>query len=313
MSCDILQILLPHSDYLQHVCALDSEIKEFSQIVNIPEKIKKIAPQFVKFINQDDYNWNTYTYTILPTLEELTNFIFIGHYLNIGSTIMNSIYEMIQCNLNICIRDNILDPFIENLPVDMKHSLLLEMTLEIALKYNLPESMLLSSKFGVGKYSIIEESRSGNLRAVKYMYNQGQSSLNSSLSIHVAASNGHLEVVKYFHSLGIKSPYFTMDKAGSNGYLEVVEYLHSIGYECTDRAIYMAARGGHLNVIQFFVSIGANINLDYRNNPMDNAASGGHLEVVKYLYSIGQQFTYFGFQWAQQKGHLDVLKYLQSI
>ena len=41
-----------------------------------------------------------------------------------------------------------------------------------------------------------------------------------------------------------------------NGHLEVVKYLHSIGKECTSLDIYFASRYGHLEVVKYLHSIG---------------------------------------------------------
>ena len=42
-----------------------------------------------------------------------------------------------------------------------------------------------------------------------------------------------------------------MDRASENGHLEVVKYLHSIGAECPDHAISGASRNGHLEVVKY--------------------------------------------------------------
>ena len=46
--------------------------------------------------------------------------------------------------------------------------------------------------------------------------------------------SGHLEVVKYLHSIGVDWSIDAMDCASENGHLEVVKYLHSIGAECSE-------------------------------------------------------------------------------
>jgi hypothetical protein len=44
-----------------------------------------------------------------------------------------------------------------------------------------------------------------------------------------ASAKGHLEVVKYLHSIGKDYTYHAMDMARKKNNLEVVEYLRSIG------------------------------------------------------------------------------------
>jgi ankyrin repeat protein len=42
-----------------------------------------------------------------------------------------------------------------------------------------------------------------------------------------------------------------MDAAASNGHLDLLKYLHSIGSICTKRAMDQAAGDGHLDVVKF--------------------------------------------------------------
>ena len=88
-----------------------------------------------------------------------------------------------------------------------------------------------------------------------------------------------------------------MDLASKGGHLEVVKYLHSIGKECsfyyrgetewiTD-AMNLASRGGHLEVVKYLHSIGKKCT----TKTMELASTSGNVEVVKFLYSIGIKFT----------------------
>ena len=56
----------------------------------------------------------------------------------------------------------------------------------------------------------------------KYMYID-----DDSYTINKASEYGHLEVVKYLHSIGKNCTADAMDEASKHGHLEVVEYLHS--------------------------------------------------------------------------------------
>ena len=47
----------------------------------------------------------------------------------------------------------------------------------------------------------------------------------------------------------------TMDYASENGHLEAVKYLHSIGKECTKRAMVTASVKGHSEVVKYLNSI----------------------------------------------------------
>ncbi|RLN98927.1 hypothetical protein BBJ28_00014959 [Nothophytophthora sp. Chile5] len=97
-------------------------------------------------------------------------------------------------------------------------------------------------------------------------------------AIDKAARNGHLEVVKFLHSLSVSTPsaistlnkrpgteegaepdghrpwatHRAMDSAASNGHLEMVQWLHANRSEgCTTDAMHDAAANGHLEVVQW--------------------------------------------------------------
>jgi ankyrin repeat protein len=47
--------------------------------------------------------------------------------------------------------------------------------------------------------------------------------------MNYASMYGHLETVKYLHSIGGDSTLYAIDWASACGHLEIVKYLHSIG------------------------------------------------------------------------------------
>ena len=126
-------------------------------------------------------------------------------------------------------------------------------------------------------------------------------------SIDNASREGHLEVVKYLHSIGKECTTNAMDYASSRGHIEVVQYLHSIGKECTTRAIDFAGRNGHLEVVKYLHSIGKKFTMAYVSrevhievaccSPISSfywtwpvkEASNGHIEIVYNLRSIEKE------------------------
>ena len=86
--------------------------------------------------------------------------------------------------------------------------------------------------------------------------------------IHVAAAEGHLDIVKCFVSLG-----------------EDVNVEDSEGW----RPIHSAAQEGQLEVVQYLVSKGADVTIgdDEGWTPLHAAAQEGHLGILKYLVSHG--------------------------
>jgi len=73
-----------------------------------------------------------------------------------------------------------------------------------------------------------------------------------------------------------------MDWAARYGHLDVVRYLHSIGKDCTTKAMDNTAWGGHFDVVNYLHFIGK----DCTEQAMDWAAGDGNLEVLEYLRSI---------------------------
>ncbi len=98
---------------------------------------------------------------------------------------------------------------------------------------------------------------------------------------------GNLENLKLFHLLGYNyniklgiNFHTYMDLASTYGHLDVVKFLHSIGVKYTSCAIVWASTGGHLEVVKFLHSIGAKCITD----TMDYTSCNGHIEVVKFLH-----------------------------
>jgi ankyrin repeat protein len=114
--------------------------------------------------------------------------------------------------------------------------------------------------------------------------------------------NEKIYLLKYF-------PEVTMDWAAEKGHLEVVKYLHSIGKDCTTRGTTLAAADGHLEVLKYLHEIGK----EFTTSAMDVACQYGRLEIVKYLHSIGEDCTMYGRDYATLNGHREVVEYLFSI
>jgi ankyrin repeat protein len=80
-----------------------------------------------------------------------------------------------------------------------------------------------------------------------------------------ACHNGHLEIIKYLHSIGVYSEYI-FGHANDNGQLEIVKYIFEIIWEKkTD------------NEVQNYKIIDA----------FTTSIKNGYIKIVKYLYSIG--------------------------
>ena len=124
-----------------------------------------------------------------------------------------------------------------------------------------------------------------------------------------AASNGHLDVVKWLHEYTKEGcTHLAMDRASENGHLEVVKWLHEHRSEgCTGAAMDRAASNGHLEVVKWLH--------EHRSEgcthlAMDYAASNGHLEIVILLHHNGVKFSDRMFVTTVRNGHLHVVKWL---
>ncbi|KAE8976996.1 hypothetical protein PF011_g23829 [Phytophthora fragariae] len=99
-----------------------------------------------------------------------------------------------------------------------------------------------------------------------------------------AASNGHLEVVKWFQATrSVSCSTKAMDGAAGNGHLDMVKWLHeNTTAGCTVRAMDVAARNGHLDMVKW---LHENTTAGCTTNAMDTAAAKDHLEMCKWLHA----------------------------
>jgi hypothetical protein len=78
-----------------------------------------------------------------------------------------------------------------------------------------------------------------------------------------------------------------VDCASFYGHLDVVKYLHSICKECSVCAIYFAILNGYLEIVKYlhknYIKVFDKIVMNYAIN---YASMNEHLEVLKYLKSI---------------------------
>ncbi|CAK4157269.1 unnamed protein product [Aphanomyces euteiches] len=101
-----------------------------------------------------------------------------------------------------------------------------------------------------------------------------------------AAASGQLHLVKTMAAEGRRCTVHAMDGAATNGHLEVVKYLHSNRTEgCTPNAIDLAASNGYLDVVRFLTE---NRTEGRTNFAYKAAKEHGHYEVVDYLASLDE-------------------------
>jgi len=99
----------------------------------------------------------------------------------------------------------------------------------------------------------------------------------------LAAANGHLEAVEWFHFNRLEGCHVdrAMDLAALGGHLTVIEWLHANRQEgCTLCAMDFAVERGHLSIMDW---LHRHKHLGYSRFALDNAASSGYLSVLEWL------------------------------
>ena len=131
---------------------------------------------------------------------------------------------------------------------------------------------------------------------------------NKNYIVSLAAEKGNIELIQYFRDCdfpwnagGEISTAYHM--AAHNGHVEVLKYL--IISECPvngkhNSIMQYAASGGDLSCLKFLVE---NNFLTEKNNLFNFAAQHGRLEALKYLYSIGCSWNAEGAFLASQFEH----------
>ena len=157
----------------------------------------------------------------------------------------------------------------------------------------------------------------GNMEAIEYFISLG-ADITTPNTFFNAAKGGHLTLVKYLVSLGLKNDYATF-YASEFGHFEVLKYLVEevgsdiqIGNSCGVR---YAARNGHLHIVKYLYERGANIRSE-NDMALQKATENGHYEVVQYLCEKGayvQASSNYAICTAAYKGCLSTVKILHEM
>jgi hypothetical protein len=111
--------------------------------------------------------------------------------------------------------------------------------------------MLPNYKAKLYDYKSYRSSKYGDLPVIIWLHNNNYTFTIDAMGL--AASNGHLEVVKWLHENRMEGcTKYAMDWAAWYGHLEVVKWLHENRKEgCTKWAMDRAAEYAHLEVVQY--------------------------------------------------------------
>ena len=112
--------------------------------------------------------------------------------------------------------------------------------------------------------------------------------------IHIAASNGYLDIIQFLIEYGIDPDFqdfkdmTPMCYAAQNGHLDVVQYLSDKEVAMADfyglTPLYYAAQNGHLDVVQYLHEKGVDPNTSV--SPLSHAVRRGDMNVVQYLVEV---------------------------
>lgn len=147
----------------------------------------------------------------------------------------------------------------------------------------------------------------GDLNEVQQLIDGDKEILNTTTSfgtwLHVAAKQGHLEVVKYLIDEGID-----IDKKGGT-------------FDAS--ALNLAAGAGHVKIVKHLIECGAELDISLaKRNPLFGAIYGGHKEVVETLVESGIDISirYTGeniknmdaYDYAREFGQTEIAAYLKQ-
>ena len=104
----------------------------------------------------------------------------------------------------------------------------------------------------------------------------------------IAATNGHLECLKYLHENGCLWDGRATYDAAENGHLECLKYLHENGCTWNEWATRSAAKNGQLECLKYLHENGCL----WDGRATRIAATNGHLKCLKYLHENGGPAPY---------------------
>jgi len=160
---------------------------------------------------------------------------------------------------------------------------------------------------------------------IKFLHESSRSMIKIGHAI-VAATNGHIDVVKYIHynvspvsTKCINEWGITMIRAIMLGHLEILKWLHENDADVTEsgylfpcNSLCVAIENKRPDVIEYLIESGVRIS----NGAISLAADMGDLQLLKYLHTHGGRITTSGSYWALCdacfRGRLDIVKYLHE-
>lgn len=139
------------------------------------------------------------------------------------------------------------------------------------------------------------------LELIKYLYENGKDS-DPDDDIKYACKHGHLETIKFLHSIGIKFCDDSMDSACFRNRLDIMKYLNSIGVEYTDDIMICACSAGHLEIVKY---LHVDEGIKFTEEMVEDACIYDRVDIVKYIHDIGFKCNYLNDYHYHYDDHLD--------
>jgi hypothetical protein len=127
--------------------------------------------------------------------------------------------------------------------------------------------------------------------------------------INVAAQKGNLEMVKYCVANECHINELACVCAASEGHLECLKYLHEEAKApWGSGTAALAAQNGHLHILEYLVEREYD---EYNERACMHAAKNGHLDCLKYLHETAKApWDYLAVREAHKKNQTECLRYL---
>ena len=188
-------------------------------------------------------------------------------------------------------------------------------------------------RFKNSQWNIDEYCRMGYVLEIMLFTNMKPPILPTRIGIQYAMSNGHIDIIRHFATIGIFPDQQLVNRAAINGHKKIIDFLEKYGIHPTylqkkhvqwkdyiTVAEYtrpelnwedadIAIENDDLDRLKYLVSL----NIFPSKYATDRAIQYRHMEILQYLISINILPTSNAADRAIQYGHLDVLRYLISI
>ncbi|EFA76612.1 hypothetical protein PPL_09917 [Heterostelium album PN500] len=153
--------------------------------------------------------------------------------------------------------------------------------------------------------------KNGHLEIIKFFHSDPRSTNNfNEDTMHFAASKGRLEVCQFLHAnRKERAGIYAIDWSAESGHYETTKYLLENGYQCSEHAMIHAAKNGHLQLVQLLHSHDAKCT----HKAIDLAAKNGHISVITYLHNNRKEgCSLKALEYATNNKHTEVVNYLKE-